>query len=303
VRVSWNRKGNVLGEPHEQTGTRLFKSTWHEIHGGRTDEASDEFRSGCVVQIIGRADLFDQTCVHDHHAIRKGHRLHLVVSDIDRGRADLLMHSLHLGAHLYAQLGIEVGQRLIEQEYFGVSHDGAPHRHALPLSTGQLLGLALQQFGDVENVGGVFNPRFDRVLRHPFKAQSKRHVLEYGHVRIQGIVLKHHRDVPILWWHVVDQFSADQDIATGDLLESGDHAQRSALAATRWPDQDDELLVGYFQIDAPHGRGLVIGLGYVTQRYLSHGSRVESLVEIGVEPMDTDLARYPLVAPAVRPAM
>jgi hypothetical protein len=49
-----------------------------------------------------------------------------------------LVQLLDLGAHLHAQLGVEVGQRLVEQEDLGVAHDGAAHRHALALAAREL---------------------------------------------------------------------------------------------------------------------------------------------------------------------
>jgi len=41
---------------------------------------------------------------------------------------------LDLSAHRHAQLGVEVGQRLIEQEDFRIAHDRAAHRDALALA-------------------------------------------------------------------------------------------------------------------------------------------------------------------------
>ena len=52
---------------------------------------------------------------------------------------------LDLEAHLHAQLGVEVGQRLVEQEHRRLAHDGAAHRHALALAAGKLARLALEQ--------------------------------------------------------------------------------------------------------------------------------------------------------------
>ena len=73
--------------------------------------------------------------------------------DVDRGGAHLLVHLLDLDAHLHAQLGVEVGQRLVEQEHLGVAHDGAAHGDALALAAGELLGLAVEQLLDVEDAG------------------------------------------------------------------------------------------------------------------------------------------------------
>jgi len=56
--------------------------------------------------------------------------------------AHLLVHLLDLGAHLHAQLGVEVGERLVEQEHLGIAHDGTAHSDALALAARELLGLA-----------------------------------------------------------------------------------------------------------------------------------------------------------------
>ena len=72
------------------------------------------------------------------------------------------------------------------------------------------------------------------------------------HVRIERVVLEHHRDVAVARRHVVDDVAADPDLAAGDLLQPGDHAQRGGLAAAGRADQHDELLVGDLEVDAVH---------------------------------------------------
>ena len=49
------------------------------------------------------------------------------------------MQRLDLAAHADAQLGVEVGERLVEQEHLGIAHDGAAH--------GDALALAAREFG------------------------------------------------------------------------------------------------------------------------------------------------------------
>ena len=71
---------------------------------------------------------------------------------------NLLVKLLDLGAHLDAQLGVEIRQRLVEQEHLRFAHDGAAHRDALPLAAGELVRLAIKQVGDVEDAGGVRRP-------------------------------------------------------------------------------------------------------------------------------------------------
>ena len=65
------------------------------------------------------------------------------------------MQRLDLGAHLHAQLGVEVGERLVEQEHLRVAHDGAAHGDALALAARELARLALQELLEAEDLGGA----------------------------------------------------------------------------------------------------------------------------------------------------
>ena len=205
------------------------------------------------------------------------------MGDVDGGGTHLLMHAFDLGTHLHAQLGIEIRQRLVEQKDLRVAYDRAAHGHALALAAGKLPRLALEQFGDVEDAGGLLHAACDLVLRVALQSQPERHVLVHGHVRVERVVLKHHGHVAVLRRHVVDHLAVDRDFAGADLLEPGDHAQRRRLAAAGWPDQHHEFLVRDVEIDAAHRLGIVEALDHLAQRDLGHG--------------------YPLVAPAVSPAM
>src|SRR5690606_2091188 len=60
---------------------------------------------------------------------------------------------LDLGAHLDAQLRIEIGQWLVEQEHRGVADQRATHGDALPLAARQLTRVAMEQFAEAETVG------------------------------------------------------------------------------------------------------------------------------------------------------
>lgn len=44
------------------------------------------------------------------------------------------MQLLDLGTHVDPQLGVEVGEWFIEQEYLGIAHQRAAHRDALALT-------------------------------------------------------------------------------------------------------------------------------------------------------------------------
>ena len=55
--------------------------------------------AGAVVEVERRADLLDAAVVHDDDLVGHGHRLDLVVGDVDRGGLQPLVQVLDLGAH------------------------------------------------------------------------------------------------------------------------------------------------------------------------------------------------------------
>ena len=46
------------------------------------------------------------------------------------------LQSLEFSSHFYAELGVEVAQRLIEQKRLGLTDDRPPDSHTLPLTAG-----------------------------------------------------------------------------------------------------------------------------------------------------------------------
>ena len=153
------------------------------------------------------------------------------------------MQFLDLGAHLDAQLGVEVRQRLVEQEHLRVADDGSAHRDTLALAAGQLPRKPLQIRAETENFGCVLHPRIDLRLRRAAQLHREAHVGGDRHVRVERVVLEHHGDVAFLRREVVDHPVADADLAVGDVLQPRDHPQQGGFSAARRADQHDELAV------------------------------------------------------------
>ncbi|MNC44525.1 hypothetical protein D3C75_934360 [compost metagenome] len=61
------------------------------------------------------------------------------MGDVNRGSFQPAVQLTDLATHLSAQFGIQVRERLVEQEYLRVTHNGPPHRHPLALTTGEIL--------------------------------------------------------------------------------------------------------------------------------------------------------------------
>src|SRR5580704_16068663 len=153
------------------------------------------------------------------------------------------MQLANLAAHLHPELCVQVRQRLVEQEHLRVAHDCSSPGDALPLSTGQLAWASIKKLPDTENRSGATDPRVALSLLYLSEYERKLHILPHGHVRIERVILEHHRDVPILRIEVIDHPIADPDPAAGDLLKASDHAQQRRFPAARGPNENDELAI------------------------------------------------------------
>jgi hypothetical protein len=90
--------------------------------------------------------------------------------------------------------------------------------------------LAIKILLEVEYARRVSDGRGDLVLGDLAKLETKTHVVEDRHVRVERVTLKHERDVTITRGQVIDHSVTDLDVATGHRLESRDHSQRGRLA-------------------------------------------------------------------------
>ena len=139
-----------------------------QVHLRRADEAGDE---GVLRPLVERGrvgDLHDAALLHHADPVAHGHRLGLVVGDVDDGgRAALLAQAaVQVGdphPHRGAKLGVEVRQRLVEQEDLGLLDQRPADGDALGLAARELLRQPVEQRLDLEDardlVGGLARSR------------------------------------------------------------------------------------------------------------------------------------------------
>ena len=184
-----------------------------------------------------------EAVLHDHDPGAHGHRLGLVVCDVDHRRLEALVKLADLGARLDAELGIEVRQRLIEQKDLRLPDDGTADGNALTLPARERLGAPVEKLLDTEDLGRLAHACIDLLLRILPKFQTERHVVVDGHVRIESVVLEDHRDVAVLRRNIVDQPVVDVDLTLRHVLQPRDHPKQRRLPAPRWSHQHDELAI------------------------------------------------------------
>ena len=167
------------------------------IAGEPMNPATNRLRR-LVVELLGRADLLDDAAAHDRDPVAEGHRLGLVVGDVDRGRAEPLLQPGDRGAHLDPELGVEVGQRLVHQEHLGLRTMARPiatrwrwppERWAGLRSSSSVSSRMSAASSTCSSISSCVGLR---------QLQREGHVLADRHVRVEGVVLEHHRDVAVL---------------------------------------------------------------------------------------------------------
>ena len=85
------------------------------------------------------------------------HGLDLVVRDVDRGDPERLLHMLELGPHVAAQLGVEIGQRLVHEKDRRSADDGTCQCDTLLLAAGQFPRVAIEKLVELHLRRGVAN--------------------------------------------------------------------------------------------------------------------------------------------------
>ena len=102
-------------------------------------------------------------------------------------------------------------------------------------------------------IRAVSSTRGAVLLARHLEAQREADVLPAGHARIEGEVLEDHRHPAVAGGEVVGVLTVQQQLAGGDVLQTGDHAQHGRFSAARRAEQHQELAWRDVQREPVHG--------------------------------------------------
>ncbi|MCY1231036.1 hypothetical protein D9M72_434720 [compost metagenome] len=258
-----HRLGVRARERDGNVGTALFDARRQQVHGRRAHEVGDEHVGRIVVDLRRRSELLQHAVLQDRDLGRQRHRLDLVVRDVDDRRLHAMVQALDLGAHVDAQLGVEVGQRLVEQEDLRVAHQRTAHGDALALTAGKLARLAVEQMADLQHVGDLLDRLFALVLRHAADFHAEGDVSGDRHVRIERVGLEHHGDVALRRMQIGDRAAIDGDLPRRDRLQPGNRVEQRGLTAARGADEHEETTLFNLQVDVLQDLERAIGFAQV----------------------------------------
>ena len=163
--------------------------------------------------------------------------------DDDEGDAEGLLDVDQLELRVLAQLLVERGERLVEQQQLGLRDEGARQRDALSLTAGELVRLALCERPELDHVEHLVDAPGDLRLGHAQLLEAERDVLLDRHVREERIGLEHHVHGLLVRRHVGHVHAVDEDLAGRRPLEAGQHAEQRRLAAAGTAQQAEDLLL------------------------------------------------------------
>ncbi|MNP39523.1 hypothetical protein D3C76_1331030 [compost metagenome] len=197
--------------------------------------------------------------------VADGEGFFLVMGDEDGAGAAALENVAHFVAEPAAQLHVEVGKGLVEQQQLRFGCQGARQGDALLLATGQFMRIALAQTVELDQL--------QHFVDHPGRlwmlADTECNVFGHGQVREQGVVLEHHADPAFLRGEGEarpgDDFASQLDFTLVDRLEAGDGAQGSGLAAPRRAQQAADVTGIEVKIEVLDHALVLVATGQVAQ--------------------------------------
>lgn len=152
-------------------------------------------------------------------------------------------------------LGVERGQRFVEQQDPRAQCEGAGERDALLLPAGKLVREAFTRIPEayqLQQLGGAGAPLGRTDLAH---AHPERDVVERGEVREKAVRLEDHPRVAAVGRHPGHVLAVDEYLAGVRVFEPGEHAQCGGLAAAGRTEQGEEFSGPRGQVEAVEGDG------------------------------------------------
>ena len=195
-----------------------------------------------VVDLERRPDLLDPAVAHDHDPVGQRERLLLVVGDVHGGDPELALDRPDLLAQDDPDLGVERGQRLVEEEDLRLDGERPGQRDALLLAARQLVRVAVAATLEVDQLEQLADAPLDLGLRALADLAARTPMLSA--TVMFGNSAYDWKTIPTLRWFgglYVMSLPSIVIVPGGRLLEAGDHPQRRRLAAAGWAEERHEL--------------------------------------------------------------
>ena len=178
----------------------------------------------------------------------KRHGLRLVMGDEEGGERQAALQGAQLDAQPVAQLGVEIGERLVQQQHLRFGHQRAGQRHALLLPAGELARIAPGEALELHQREGVSHLALNLLPIEATHDQPEGHIAGHRHMREQGIALEDHRRAPAMGGEVLHLLALEPHPPPVRLGQARDDAQQGRFAAAGGAEEGQELPGRHLQI-------------------------------------------------------
>ena len=229
------------------------------------DEVGHEGVFRLVIDVDRGADLLNAALAHDDDRVGHAQCFLLVVRDKDEGDPGRLLDVFQLLLHILAQLQVQRGERLVQQQHLRPADQGACDRHALLLSAGEAGDAALFKALERHKRQHFVDALIDLRFRHLLLAQREGDVFKHVQVREERIALEDRVDVALVGRDGRDLLAHENDLALVGRFKAADDAQRRRFAAAGGTEKRQKFVVIDVQIDMVKHKLTVKGFGYALE--------------------------------------
>src|SRR5579859_6649533 len=199
------------------------------------------------INFAWRSDLLERTIAEQRDTIGKRHGLVLIVGDKEKSNADFALQRFQFALHLFAKIGVERGERLIEQQELRTINQRASERDALLLPAAEGRGPRIGEAAHLHHAQSLFHAAGDFRFWGGLDSQAVRHVFANVQVREERIILKDGVHAALVWGKRVQALAAHPDFSGRRLLEAGDQPEQRGLARATLTQQREEFTSGNLQ--------------------------------------------------------
>src|SRR5262245_2410704 len=202
-----------------------------------------------IVNLIGRADLFEVSFIQDRDAITQLQRLFLIVSDEDRRHLYLAQQRADFPAQVNSGLGVERPERLIKKQYLRFVSQGARDRHALLLSAGKLPWIFFAVLFQLDQLDQIIDGLSSFFAWAVPNFESVGDVLFHRHPRKPSISLEDDADATFTRREIGDVLAMQDHITAVRLFQPGDDSQDGRLPASGSAQQHQRFAFRHVKTD------------------------------------------------------
>ena len=188
--------------------------------------------------------------------------------EVVRGQEDrraLLVQAADVAPQLLAQLDVDAGGGLVEDDQARLVQQGAGEQQAALHAARELGGAGVALGAQVEDVDHLVGALLGRGLLHAVVAAVVDERLAHGQEAVQVRLLLGDADLAA-GLHAVRRQSEHERLALGDPDQVADGADQRGLAGAVGPEQTEEAAGGHLEVERVEGEGaVVVALGQAAE--------------------------------------